>query len=59
MFKIAGAFVLAFPLIVSNAEWFLALWGIHNGLLALGLAAWFAIGAFTDMRRAFIALGPK
>lgn len=59
MVKIVGAIVLAFPLILGNAEWFLALWGIRNTLLALSLAAWFAIGAFTDMRRAFITIRPK
>ena len=56
MFKIAGALVLGFPIIFTNARWFLALWGIDSMALALVLALWFAIGAFTDVRRAYVAL---
>jgi hypothetical protein len=59
MTKIAGAIVLAFPFMYVNAEWVLAQFGIDNMVLAFAMALWFAIGAGTDMRRAFLALGPK
>jgi hypothetical protein len=59
MAKITGAIMLAFPFMYDNAQWVLAQFGINSMALALAMALWFAIGAFADMCRAFLAMGPK
>jgi hypothetical protein len=59
MFKCMVSLVAGTPIVLLNVTALLALWGIQNALLALALTAWIVLGAFADLRRVFLALGPK